>query len=270
MRLKLTPDQVHQYERAGFVHPVDVLDPSEADAFRSRYEAVAALLGGAPKAVQMIQVHRFYHWAWELCTHSAVLDAVESLLGRDILLWSASVFAKIPRDPGYVTMHQDGTYWGLAGGEVTTAWIALTASTRENGCMRLLPGSHRSAILRHADTFDADNLLTRGQQVQAEYDESEVVDLQLLPGQMSLHHVRAIHGSHANTSDRSRIGLAIRYMTPDTKPERPDQGAALVRGNDCFGNWHLHGGPADFGSLERAVRKHQAEAARFVATLTRD
>ena len=270
MRSPLTPDQVHAYEQAGFVHPVDVLDPSEADAYRLRYQDVAALLGGSPKAVQMIQVHRFYQWAWELCTHSTVLDAVESLLGPDILLWSASVFAKAPRNPGYVTMHQDGTYWGLDGGEVTTAWIALTASTRENGCMRVLPGSHRAAILRHEDTYAADNLLTRGQQVQAEYDEADVVDLQLLPGQMSLHHVRAIHGSHANPSDRPRIGLAIRYMTPDVKPTRPAEGAALVRGNDCLGNWQLHGGPPDFGSLERAVRKHQSEAARFVDTLTRD
>ena len=264
----LTPAQVHEYEKAGFVHPVDVLDPPEADAYRSRYEDVASLLGGAPKAVQMIQVHRFYEWAWELCTHSAVLDAVESLLGPNILLWSASVFAKAPRDPGHVTMHQDGTYWGLDGGEVTTAWIALTASNTDNGCMRVLPGSHRSAILRHEDTYAADNLLTRGQQVQVKYDESEVVDLQLLPGQMSLHHVRAIHGSRANRSDRSRIGLAIRYMTPDVKPEGATQSAALVRGKDPYGNWQLHGGPPRFPSLERAVREHQAEAAQFVAALT--
>ena len=270
MRLPLTSDQVNEYRKAGFVHPVDVLDLSEADDYRSRYEQVAALLGGSPKAVQMIQVHRFYPWAWELCTHSAVLDAVESVLGPDILLWSASVFPKPPRDPGFVTMHQDGTYWGLDGGEVTTAWVALTASTRESGCMRLLPGSHRFAILRHEDTHGANNLLTRGQQVQADYDEVDVVDVELRAGQMSLHHVRAIHGSHPNRSDCSRIGLAIRYMTPNVKPEKPGQSAALVRGEDRFGNWHLHTGPPDFRSLESAVREHQAEAAQFVTALTRD
>jgi ectoine hydroxylase-related dioxygenase (phytanoyl-CoA dioxygenase family) len=252
------------------LHPIEVLDRDEADWFRSQYDSVTAMLGGAPKAIQMTQVHRFYGWAWELASHPAVLNAVESVLGPDILLWSAQVFPKPARDSGYITMHQDGTYWGLDGGEVTTAWIALTASTRENGCMRLLPGSHRSAILPHNDTFATDNLLTRGQEVQAEYDEKDVVDIELKPGQMSLHHVRAIHGSRSNPSDTPRIGFAIRYMTPEVRPVRPGESAALVRGVDRCGNWVLRSDPPAFPSLQSAVRAHQAEAERFVAKLTRD
>ena len=270
MRPPLTAKQVDEYGATGMLYPIDVMSREEADRYRSYYDSVAALLGGAPKAVQMSQVHRFYDWAWELASHPAVLDVVDSVLGPDILVWSAQVFPKPARDQGYISMHQDGTYWGLEGGEVTTAWIALTASTRANGCMRLLPRSHLSDILPHKDTYAADNLLTRGQHVQAEYDEDDVVDVELEPGQMSLHHVRAIHGSHRNRSDRPRIGFAIRYMTPEVKPLRPGESAALVRGSDCCGNWVLRNDPPVYPSMESAVRAHQAEATRFVAALTRD
>ena len=270
MRSRLTADRIGEYRETGFLFPVDVLEPAEAERYLAEYEAVAAALGGSPKAVQMTQIHRYYRWAWDLGFHPAVLDAVESVLGPDIMLWSAQVFAKRARDPGYITMHQDGTYWGLEGGEVTTAWVALTGSTSENGCMRLLPGSHRWSIQPHTDTYAAQNLLTRGQEVQADYNETDVVDIELRPGQMSLHHVRAVHGSYANASDRPRVGFAIRYMTPDVKPQRPGQVAVLVRGRDRFGNWVLQDDPPGYPSMASAVRAHQAAADRFVAELTRD
>lgn len=267
---KLTKTQVERYEATGFLHPIDALSADEADRFRLSYERVAALLGGAPKAVQLIQIQRYYDWAWELARHPAVLDAVECVLGPDIILWSASVFPKRAHDPSFVTMHQDGTYWGLEGGAVTTAWVALTDSKRENGCMRLVPGSHRSEILPHKDTYAPDNLLTRGQVVEAKCDEAEIVDIELEQGQMSLHHVRAIHGSRSNSSTMPRIGFAARYVTPDVKPLDSGQSAVLVRGRDRFGHWELREKPPEFGSLESAVRAHQEEAGEFVAMLTRD
>lgn len=267
---KLTRAEVEQYESTGFLHPIDALSADEADRYRLSYERVSALLGGSPKAVQLIQVQRYYDWAWELGHHPAVLDAVECVLGPDIILWSASVFPKRARDPGFVTMHQDGTYWGLEGGAVTTAWVALTDSRRENGCMRIVPGSQKSEILPHKDTYAADNLLTRGQVVEAECDEADIVDIELRQGQMSLHHVRAIHGSHSNGSDQPRIGFAARYVTPDVKPLNSGQSAVLVRGRDRFGHWDLHEEAPVFGSLESAVHAHQQEAGEFVAMLTRD
>lgn len=270
MRPQLTPERIDEYRENGFLFPIDALETVEAERCLAEYEAVAAALGGSPRAVQMAQIHRYYRWAWDLGFHPAVLDAVESVIGPDIMLWSAQVFPKRARDPGYITMHQDGTYWGLEGGEVTTAWVALTDSTVENGCMRLLPGSHRWSILPHTDTYAAENLLTRGQEVQAEYDEADVVDIVLRPGQLSLHHVRAVHGSHANASDRPRVGFAIRYMTPEVKPQRPGQVAVLVRGRDRSGNWALQTEPPRFSSTESAVQAHQAAAERFVVELTRD
>lgn len=267
---RLTAGQVEGYRDAGFVFPIAVLDPAEAARLLSEYDAIASALGGSPKAVQLTQIHQYYRWAWDLGFHPRVVDAVESVLGPDILLWSAQVFPKRARDPGYITMHQDGTYWGLDGGKVTTAWIAFTESTAENGCMRLLPGSHRQPILPHRDTRARNNLLTRGQIVQAEFDEADVVDVELRPGQMSLHHVRAIHGSRSNASDRRRVGFAIRYMTPEVRPLRPGQTAVLVRGADRCGHWELRREPPSYPTAESAVRAHQAAASRFVADLTRD
>ena len=270
MQLPLTPAHRDQYEQTGLLCPIDLLEPSETERYREAYFRVAAAFGGAPKAAQMSQIHRFYQWAWELATHPRVLDAAEGVLGGDILLWAASVFPKRARDSGYVSMHQDGTYWGLDGGAVTTAWIALTDSTRANGCMRLLPGSHQMEIQPHTDTYAEDNLLTRGQVIQLPYDEGDVVDIELRAGQMSLHHVRAVHGSHANGSDVPRIGFAARFVTPDAKPLLLGQTAALVRGCDRFGNWDLCNDPPDFPSMESAVLAHRAEAAKFVAALTAD
>lgn len=270
MQLPLTPAQRDRYHKKGFLCPIDALEPPEAERYRGAYFGVAAAFGGAPKAVQMSQIHRFYGWAWELATHPTVLAVVESVLGPDLLLWSASVFPKRARDTGYVSMHQDGTYWGLDGGAVTTAWIALTDSTRANGCMRVLPGSHLLEIQPHTDTYAEDNLLTRGQEIQVDYDESDVVDIELRAGQLSLHHVRAIHGSHANGSDMPRIGFAARYVTPDAKPLLPDQSAALVRGRDRFGHWDLRNDPPEYASMESAVLAHREEAAKFVAALTSD
>ncbi len=270
MRSQETANCIDDYRRDGYLFPIDALTSAEADRYLGQYGLVADSLGSTPKAVQLSQVHRFHGWAWELATHPGVLDAVEGVLGPDILLWSASMFPKRARDPGYVTMHQDGTYWGLEGGEVTTAWVALTESTRKNGCMRLLPGSHRSKILPHRDTHAADNLLTRGQVVQADYDEADVVDVELRAGQLSLHHVRTIHGSHRNRSDRPRIGIAMRYMTPEVRPLRRGESAALVRGRDRCGNWCLQSEPPAFDSIEQAVRAHRREAQRFVAALTAD
>ncbi len=257
-----------QYRETGLVFPIRVLDQGAAAGYLTAYQETAKVAGYGGKAAQMPQVHRYFDWAWELATHSSVLDAVESVIGRNILLWSASVFPKTPFDPGHVTMHQDGTYWGLSGGEVTTAWIALTASTIENGCMRVVPGSHRLEIQPHRDTYGADNLLTRGQVVQAAYDEEDVIDVELRPGQMSLHHVRAIHGSRPNRSAGPRVGFAARYVTPDARPTLPGQTAALVRGHDGPGHWERVAGPPGFGSLQSAIRAHRSEAAEFVKALT--
>src|SRR4029453_15391031 len=168
-------------------------------------------LGGPLGGLYRIKPHLLFTWLAELVRHPSVLDAVEDVLGPDILCWNTSFFTKEARSPGFVSWHQDATYWGLSEPDVVTAWVAFTESTPANGNMRVIPGSHRAPV-PHVDTFHPDNLLSRGQEIAVEVDESRAVDIVLAPGEMSLHHVLMVHGSGANLSGDRRIGFAIRYI----------------------------------------------------------
>jgi hypothetical protein len=159
----LTASQVAQYERDGIVFPIPVLTPEETAGFRRSFDELADRLGGRPVAQALGHTQAFFRWAYDLGTHPRVLDAVEDLLGPDILLWTVSIFPKYPRDPGYISWHQDGTYWGLDSVRVTTAWIALTDSTVDNAAR--VAGLAPSADPPHRDTYAADNRLSRGQEI---------------------------------------------------------------------------------------------------------
>ncbi|HWC03069.1 MAG TPA: phytanoyl-CoA dioxygenase family protein [Methylomirabilota bacterium] len=263
----LTTAQVERYQRDGILFPIPVLVPDETARFRAAFDELAARLGGRPVAQALGHTQLYFRWAYELATHPVLLDAVEDVLGPDILVWTVSIFPKYPRDPGFISWHQDGTYWGLDSTKVTTAWLALTDSTVETGCMRVVPGSHRRPILPHRDTYAPDNRLSRGQEIEVAVDEADAVDVVLRAGEMSLHHVNIIHGSNANPSDRSRIGFAPRFTTPQTRQidgEPPT--AVLARGRDRFGHFQLLSGPPAL-SFDEAVDAQQAAAGRFLSEL---
>ena len=265
----LSVKQVELYRTNGFLSPIRVFSDPETRDLRRRLEDAEAGVGRGRERAARQGLPITHAWAWDLVHDPRIVEPVSAVLGPNVLLWSMDWFIKEP-GPAYVSYHQDATYWGLEPHHVASAWIALSDAGPATGPMRFLPGSHLGPVYQQDDTYAENNILSRGQVVKAEGDEAKTVQTPLAPGEMSLHHVRAIHGSHPNRSDCSRIGLAIRYMTPNVKPEKPGQSAALVRGEDRFGNWHLHTGPPDFRSLESAVREHQAEAAQFVTALTRD
>ena len=139
--------------------------------------------------------HLHSKWVSDLVRHPRVLDAVESILGPDLLIWRSVFFVKLARDPHYIAWHQDSAYWGLSTDDEVTAWIALTESTAANGCLQVVPGSHRQPAVPHALQFSEDNLLVRGQKALVDVAESDARRLELRPGEMSLHHVRMLHGS---------------------------------------------------------------------------
>jgi ectoine hydroxylase-related dioxygenase (phytanoyl-CoA dioxygenase family) len=194
--------------------------------------------------------HLLLTWLNELIRDPRILDPVESVLGPDILCWGSGFFVKNAHDPARVTWHQDSTYWGLSKPDIVTAWVAFTPSTTENGCMRVVPGTHTLQQLPHRDTFASDNLLSRGQEIAVSVDESKAVDIVLEPGQMSLHHVLLVHGSEPNDSAFRRIGFAIRYVPTYVKQlAGVVDSATLVRGVDNYGNFALEPAPrSDFHS----------------------
>ncbi|MCC7427595.1 MAG: phytanoyl-CoA dioxygenase family protein [Alphaproteobacteria bacterium] len=233
----LSTEQVRRYRSDGIVFPITAMTEAEAAGYRARLEAFEAELGPRARQILRQKSHLALTWVDELIRLPAVLDAVEALIGPDIFCWSSSFFIKDPRDGKFVSWHQDAQYWGLEADDIVSAWIALTPSRRENGCLRVVPGTHLTN-LEHVDRPQADNLLSRGQEIAVTVHEGQALDVVLAPGQFSLHHERIVHGSEANSSAGRRIGLAVRYTRPSARQVVEDSDSAmLVRGQDGAGNF---------------------------------
>ena len=236
-----------QFERDGYLCPIPALSPEKTAHYRACYldfyQRHQSRLQALPARMHWqiyADTHFVFEWVDALAREPAILDVVEQLLGPDLLAWNTSWFVKFPGDKAYVSWHQDGAYWGLAPMEVATAWVALGPVTPENGCMRVLPGSHHTPHMPQHETFADNNALSRGQEIAVSVDEAQAVDLALQPGQISLHHLWIVHGSNANRSDIPRIGLAIRYVSPRVRQEGGNKPiATLVRGQDTLGNFTL-------------------------------
>ena len=260
MGKRLTPEAVARYRRDGFHFPVPVLSRAEAGHYRDKLEAHERATGGPMAGNMRHKVHLLFTWANELARHPAVLDAVEDVIGPDILCWSTSFFIKEGHSTSFVSWHQDATYWGLSTSDVITAWIALSDVPPASGPMKFWPGSHLRNQLEHRDTFDKDNLLSRGQEIAVDVPEGEGVEVPLSAGEMSLHHVLLAHASGANTIADRRIGLAIRYIPPHVRQLKVRDSAMLVRGSDTHGNFDLEPAPqADFDDAARAAHANAVE-----------
>jgi len=261
----LTERQVEQYGRDGYLFPVPALERAEALEYRRRLEASEARNGGPLKGNMRHKVHLLFPWAHQIVTHPKILDAVEDVLGPDIICWATNLFTKEAHDPAFVSFHQDATYWGLQPNDVMTAWVALSDCPANSGPMQFVAGSHKTQ-LAHRDTFHANNLLTRGQEIEVDVDESQAAKVVLQAGQMSFHHVMVVHGSGPNESDDRRIGLAIRYVPTYVRQVKMRDTAMLVRGEDRYGNFDLE--PAPKGDAdEAALAAHKWAMDRQVAVL---
>lgn len=240
----LTPAQIEQYREEGFVSPIRVMSEAAAAEYRRRLEAFEAKSGGPLGGDLRHKSHLLFTWLAELVRHDRILDAIEDLYGPDLLCWSTNFFIKEKANPAFVSWHQDSTYWGLSKPDVVSAWIAFTPAHSGNGAMQVIPGTHKTDQIPHRDTFDKHNLLTRGQEVAVDVDESKAVTIALAPGEMSLHHVRLVHGSPPNTSADRRIGFAIRYVPTSVSQVAGEDSATLVRGTDRFGHFELEPRPS--------------------------
>jgi ectoine hydroxylase-related dioxygenase (phytanoyl-CoA dioxygenase family) len=259
--MQLTDEQVDQYRSNGYLFPLDAFNAPQVEMIVAEFEqaqadATALGLASAWPRLTRANAHYLLPFVCQVATAPRLLDAVESILGPDLLLWSAEFFIKGAHSDKIVTWHQDLTYWGL--GETDdeiTAWVALSEVNVESGCMRFLPGSQRQPILPHRDTFDTSNLLSRGQQVAVEVDEKHAVDVELHPGQMSLHHGRMFHASGPNRSDHDRIGLVFRFLTPSVRQLVSKRDYAMqVRGIDDQGNWvHVAPPTRNFAAADLAL-----------------
>jgi ectoine hydroxylase-related dioxygenase (phytanoyl-CoA dioxygenase family) len=239
-------DLSQTYVQDGFVFPIDAVSQAEAKTIRADLERAEAEVADDASKLSMVRSYpdRLIPSFDQLVRNESLVAAAASILGPNLMVWSGGLFIKEANTPHVVSWHQDLTYWGLSDAEEVTAWVALSPSNVASGCMRFVPGSHTKQIVPHVDTFDKNNLLSRGQEVAVEVNDGDGVNVVLKTGQASLHHGHLIHSSGPNGTDDRRIGVAIRYIKPSMKQRSGDRSlVALVKGEDTHGNFEIAGSP---------------------------
>ena len=229
----LSSNQLKQYEDQGYISPIEVLSSSEALEARKEIELIEKKMPNEIDNAGRYNVHLISPKLDSIVHNSKILDAVESIIGKNILVCSTTLFIKNPNEQGFVSYHQDAKYIGLEPHNWVTAWVALTDSNENNGCMKMWPKSHLN-IKDHNEKFNEGNLLTRGQTVE-NVPEEEVKSIELKAGQMSLHHPRVVHGSGINKSNDRRIGFVIQsYIGTNVKQTLGKNGVQIARGEDKY------------------------------------
>jgi len=231
-----------KYKRDGVVFPLPALNKEEIIEAQQGYLSLCRDNSIVLEGHQRLFGHLLYPWVAKIASHPAILEKVEALIGPDILLWVSEFNAKAPNSPHYFSWHQDLYYWGYQCQKSTdnvpivTVWLSLFNTHLENGCMRVIPCSHKQMV-PHDENINEHNLLTRGQEVSVTVDEHKAVPIELAPGEFSIHHPLIHHASAPNISSQNRVGLVMRYIAPDlVPPTRPAYGW-LVQGEDKLGNW---------------------------------
>jgi phytanoyl-CoA dioxygenase PhyH len=235
----LEAGQIDDFQRDGLLSPIRVLDGIACASYRHHFATLAAAVGpGRADAAWMTNLHLHLGWCYDLVTWSPVLDVVQDLIGPDILVLSSIFFVKEPGLGRFVSWHQDSRYFRRNGRPLRalTAWIALAPSTRQNGCLVALPGSHTQGYVPHDLTYDGLNMLRRGDTARAPIDESRAVAMPLETGEISIHHIDTLHASGVNEGTSARIGLAVRYIVPDTALTIDHAPVLLARGADTAGH----------------------------------
>ena len=233
----LSSNQLKQYKDEGFVSPINIFSKEKANEIRNEIELIEKEIPGELDNSGRYNANLISPLLDEVTHHPKILDAVQSLIGEDILVCGTTLFIKNPHEKGFVSYHQDAKYIGLEPHNWVTAWIAITDSNEYNGCMRMWSGSHKNNLKDHDQMFNEGNLLTRGQTVN-NVPREETTPLILEAGQMSLHHPTVVHGSELNKSNDRRIGFVIQsYIGTNVKQVLGKNSVQLARGVDKF-NYH--------------------------------
>ena len=247
----LSAKQITEYEELGFLDSIPILSIDEVRHFRAEVEQTCVALGG--RVTRLDGPHLYFRWAWDLSTHPRVLDCMEQLIGPNIMLKSTRLFYKFGSSDSFVGWHQDGLTEQLADAHVPAIWLGLTPATAENGCLRVVPRSHRLGLVPHADFPNPDNLTTQGATAQVPIESTH--DVVMRAGEMSLHHPLMLHASNPNRTAEARIGFSATYSTPALSSSRT--AVAWVRGDGPTDRFRIVGAPR-LCSTEEAVAAYRA------------
>ncbi|MBT6119681.1 MAG: phytanoyl-CoA dioxygenase family protein [Rhodospirillaceae bacterium] len=258
----LTDTQLGAFERDGYLGPIKVMEEDEMADYRRLLEAIEVMPGGRDKLD--LKANLLSPWLDDLTRHPVMLDVAEDLLGPDLLCWTGSFRFKPPQSPSHAGWHQDTMYIKVE--PVYTFWLAFSPNTMESGCLEVIPGSHTWPLLPHRDTDDSSSILTRGQYITAEFDDSKTVHAELRPGEIGIFHHNIVHRSGPNRSDDARILYLASYMPTDAINHGPRDSAMLVRGVDRFG--HFDEDPRPTGEMTPEVLEaHRLACLKQTATM---
>ncbi len=264
----LSSEQIRSFSDNGYLSPVRVMSAEEAAGYRAQLEAFENAQGMTLRGDQRCKNYLLFTWAQQLIRHPVILDAVEDIYGPDLLIYTSTSWIKEANSGSFVSWHQDSTYFGLEPLDNVTVWLALTPATNETGCMRVLPGSHKLGQLPTRLEPVENNLLSSGQNVEHHFNEADTVEMPLEPGEISMHHTCAIHGSPGNNSNDRRIGIGMHFMPAYVRPFKCliDANAVcsvtLVRGRQHHDIFPLEAAPESDAS-ETAKAAHAAGVASY-------
>ena len=239
----LTDQQLHDFRRDGFVSPLDCISAEEAAQCMKKIEEYEAMTGEDVSEKIRARAVLAFKWLLDLARHPKIAGALQDAIGPNVILMFCAVWSKHPGGSKFVSWHQDGAYNPFDKNDGATAWIALTDSTPETGCVKMIPGTHTSGFLHHDERYDADNLVSRGQTV-ACVDETQAVDLAMRAGQFSIHHEMVVHGSGQNCGEGRRVGVSFSCVATETKSLSGPQTGVLIAGENTPGHWTLNKEPA--------------------------
>jgi len=235
----LTIQQINQYNKDGYIAPIDILSLEKVKKIKDEIENIEKKWPDEINGLNRNNIHYYSPLFDQIVHNSNILDVVENFIGCNILVAGSVLFLKEPESKGFISWHQDGIYQGWKPFNSITAWLAITDVNEENGCMRMWPGSQKDNFIEHKDTFDEDNLLTRGQTIK-NVPLKDTVPVILKPGQLSIHHPMTVHGSGPNLSKNRRIGFAIQsYIGTNVEQILGRTYVQQARGKDDF-KYHKH------------------------------
>ena len=234
----LSREQISQFNRDGYVRGLRVFDAQETSRNRQYFDTLLAkVLAAGGDSYSISTAHLKYGYVYDLITNPCIVDCVADILGPNIIGWGSHFFCKMPKDGKAVAWHQDASYWPLTPSKTVTVWLAIDDADRENACMKFVAGSQQVGHLTYRPSSEADHNVLNQSIDNAEQYGSVAYD-ELLAGEISIHADLLLHGSEANSSDRRRCGLTLRYCTPDVRAGSEwNKKGVVVRGVDASGHW---------------------------------
>lgn len=255
----LDQSQIEFFNQNGYLFPIKIMSKEKTLLYRNKLEKYEKSKGSLISGNERHKSHLLFQWVNEIVNNNKILDIVEDILGPNLLCWSSNFFIKEPNEDTFVSWHQDSEYWGLEPDDVVTAWFALSDANINTGPMEVIPKSHKWKNINHNETFNEKNLLSRGQELDINASNHDTIAMPLNAGEISLHHVKLAHSSKINTTQDRRIGIAIRYTTPEvkqTKAIKIKDSALLVRGKDKYNNF-IQEVPPKFDLDREAIENHR-------------